>query len=1233
MRIALASLAVALASFASCIPEEGFWPDDPPRDSNRPPCSEAEPLGACGSGETCRGGQCLQDELFCSGENPTGLCPRLDDACLEGTCVPAKDLCADDNLDGLCPQGLSCHEGFCATDQPCAPEEPLGFCDSGRACLEGTCVDRALLCDADTPTGLCRSGTTCIQGSCVNDNLVCSVARPSGLCQAGARCVGGACRQEAELCSPANQTGACDLGEICVLGTCTDSSQACGCTSTQTCVDGICRDPAQLCSRDNPSGVCANGGSCIAGRCEDLGAACSQQNLTGVCPPGELCESGSCRAVDGAALCDDNNPCTTDLFDPIRNRCRNDPREGSCEDGNACTVDACVEGQCVGAPIGGCIEPPGLEPIASPTNVGSLVLRGTKPAGASVHVNNLEAVPENPDSTWQVTVNLVPGPNRYVIKSVDGAVQSASREIVVVYDITPPVTRVTPDGGSFLSGVTATLASNEPATVFFTTDGSEPNETSASFASLKHLRIFSDTHLRLRARDLAGNLEASIVDVRFEVSGRGSAWQLGPTLAEGLSLAAATTTGDDVFVVGGTDGLAPQAGAYAYSISADTFTTLPSMPGARDSLALVALGSSIFAIGGQNAGTPLNRVEVLDDGAANWIVRAAMPSTRHSLAAVAVNGRIFVFGGRSNGDATLTNVEVYDPAANSWSNAVAQMPRARASFGAALVDGLVYLVGGIGGNGQPVREVDVYDPAEDTWSTRAALPTPRSALGVTVVENLGVITSGPKSIVASGGLLLGGVPTAIVEEYIIDDDAWVARAALPAARHSAAAVSVAVFGDVDDIEPEGWLIGGQEGDVIVASTRALRIERDYARRMPDLPAGRFLHGAAALDDRIYVFGGRNFSEETTGWAFDPETGSYEELPPLPSVQNGLGAVAVGDRVYAIGGTNGFGVAVATTRGYDPVERRWVGLRPMTSARSDVAITAVGNDVYVIGGENGGALQTVEIYDVARDEWRTGPLLPVPRKGAMALTHQGKVFVLGGERAPGEIESTVLRLDGGSWTALAGSLPVSYGSAFSLHGRFAVFAGRKNSVIGKDVLDYDVGTQSVLVPRRAEALLHAAVDRRAAALHNGRIYFFGGNENEPIGPSGVSRVEELDARCFNGVRDGRENDLFLADSGGGCPEAGFVHRTGTGITFINDRPSNTSSIQGAIDACNAHFGIGSCAQACGGSCTTVTRNGNCSCSEPFTWHYGSSSCFGTGAAGLVTQNVGGSCRNGSVGNWD
>ncbi|MDP2343719.1 MAG: kelch repeat-containing protein [Deltaproteobacteria bacterium] len=1181
------SIVVVVASLAGC-PQEGFWPDDIPRTEGEGE-GEGEELcdPACEDGSSCRDGTCLADDLFCSVANPTGVCATASDVCVDGTCVAGGDACSEDNLDGQCGGDLECRDGVCASDAPCALGEPNGFCTADAACVDGRCQDRDLLCSTSTPTGLCRAGF------------------------------------------------ACDAG------TCSPVEAQCGCVGTETCVDGVCRAPEALCSAANPAGLCDDGGVCVAGDCVDVGAGCSVDNPTGVCPPGSLCDDGTCTGIDGATLCDDDNDCTVDAFDAVRNRCSHDARTGSCDDGNACTTDTCSDGQCNGALIGGCVEPPVLDAVVSPTNVGALTIAGTKPAGSSVVINELTAVSESPDERWQVTVNLVPGDNIYVVKSVDQGTSSATRELNVVYDITAPRTRVTPDGGRFLVGVTATIASDEPARVYFTTDGREPDETSAVFTSLRQLRIFTSSTLRFRAQDIAGNWEAEIVDVAFEVSGRGTSWREAPALGEGLiNAAAAVVDGNRLIVVGGSDGAAPQAGVTAIDVDTNAQTTLASLSAARSGLTALVHEGKLYAIGGENAGVPKNTVEVLEGAA--WVVKAPMPSTRHALSGVSVNGKVYVFGGKTNGGVVLTNLEVYDASANSWSNAVAQLPRARAGGRAVVVGARVFLVGGEGTGGAPLAEVDVYTPSTDTWTTAAALPTPRNFAGIGVVQNRGRLSSGQPGIVVAGGLAIGGAPVATVEEYLVNEDRWVERAPLDRARHAAASVDVDVEGSaarsLDDVESEVWLLGGQVGADVVSSGRAFRSPRDWARRLADLPASRFLHGAAVVDEIVYVIGGRSFREESIGWAFDPETGAARELPAMQSIQSGLAVVAAGGRVYAIGGADAFGNAVPTNRAFDPAERRFVELLPMTSARSEPAAAVVGDKIVVIGGDNGGALQTVEIYDTVANSWLSGPLLPGPRAGAMAVERDGDVIVTGGVDGSGAVVSSILRstrnVDGviTGWEVLSGSIPVERGTAVIERDELIVFPGRTSGELDGTPFVFNLVEERVRLRTRPDHQLLPALDKRAGVKVLGKLLLIGGNDDAAT-PAGSSTVVEARLTCLNGARDaGEEVGADSAgDSSDGCGDGGFVHNTGLGGTFVDGFPNSTNSVAAAIRACNAHFGITTCAEACSTStsCNAVSRTGACSCDEAPAWHFTNGSCTGSYSIGSVNDNLCGTV----IGNWN
>jgi hypothetical protein len=115
------------------------------------------------------------------------------------------------------------------------------------------------------------------------------------------------------------------------------------------------------------------------------------------------------------------------------------------------------------------------------------------------------------------------------------------------------------------------------------------------------------------------------------------------------------------------------------------------------------------------------------------------------------------------------------------------------------------------------------------------------------------------------------------------------------------------------------------------------------------------------------------------------------------------------------------------------------------------------------------------------------------------------------------------------------------------------------------------------------------------------------------------------------------DAVTCPSNGICPSGPgqFTHNTGTGETFTNNTPPNTSSAQGAIDACNAHFNTTTCAvdgATCTSSgCPTVTLGGICECTATHVWHFGTSGCYGgTGAAGVVTT---GDCIGTFIGNWN
>lgn len=74
-----------------------------------------------------------------------------------------------------------------------------------------------------------------------------------------------------------------------------------------------------------------------------------------------------------------------------------------------------------------------------------------------------------------------------------------------VEDTTPPVTTATPAGGTYDNSVTVTLSANEPATTYYTIDGSTPTTSSPVYNA--PLTFNSDTTLKYFSVDEAGNAE------------------------------------------------------------------------------------------------------------------------------------------------------------------------------------------------------------------------------------------------------------------------------------------------------------------------------------------------------------------------------------------------------------------------------------------------------------------------------------------------------------------------------------------------------------------------------------------------------------------------------------------------------------------------------------------------------------------------------------------------------
>jgi N-acetylneuraminic acid mutarotase len=253
-----------------------------------------------------------------------------------------------------------------------------------------------------------------------------------------------------------------------------------------------------------------------------------------------------------------------------------------------------------------------------------------------------------------------------------------------------------------------------------------------------------------------------------------------------------------------------------------SWQTLAPMLTARQELATAALNGKIYAIGGYNsAGMPTSIVEVYDPATDTWSSAHPIPIALHHNSAAVAAGKLYSFGGPSTqafvydelndswsavasmlffhaltpavgvfndkiyvaggangggGNSMQNQVEVYDPAANTWT-ALQPMQTGRNHCGGAFIDGEFYVVGGR----RRVHALDaneVYDPQTNTWERQAPLPTARGGIGVAAV-NGELFVFGGETLFPNGG----GEVHDEVEVFNPVTNTWRSLLPMPIPRH------------------------------------------------------------------------------------------------------------------------------------------------------------------------------------------------------------------------------------------------------------------------------------------------------------------------------------------------------------------------------------------------------------------------------------------------------------------
>jgi N-acetylneuraminic acid mutarotase len=301
-----------------------------------------------------------------------------------------------------------------------------------------------------------------------------------------------------------------------------------------------------------------------------------------------------------------------------------------------------------------------------------------------------------------------------------------------------------------------------------------------------------------------------------------------------------------------------------------------------------------------------------------WSKLKPIPQGEEEVYGTAAGGKLYVLGGLGAfpGWEPKQMLWTYDPASDQWTK-LPSIPEGIHHPGFAAVGNKLYSIGGfliarpaVGLPAWvPTNSVWIFDVTTNTWSKGPPLPTARGALTATAVGTKIYAIGGAKNPSYSTPELRPTVPVENVatnEVYDTTTNTWSSvRPMLTARNHHGAAL----------IDGKIYVVGGRVGSTFiiglstnVSTHEVYDVAKNTWSSVLGVPTARSGVGTAVLNGRLHVLGGEAYLNDLVGTyrtheAYDPRTNNWERLPPMPTPRHGLAVAEIGGKIYAVSGSN------------------------------------------------------------------------------------------------------------------------------------------------------------------------------------------------------------------------------------------------------------------------------------------------------------------------------------------
>lgn len=265
----------------------------------------------------------------------------------------------------------------------------------------------------------------------------------------------------------------------------------------------------------------------------------------------------------------------------------------------------------------------------------------------------------------------------------------------------------------------------------------------------------------------------------------------------------------------------------------------------------------------------------------------------------------------------------------------------------------------------------------------------------------------------------------------------------------------------------GYSVGKPAGAVVTITDAAAQPPAPSLARWQTLapsPVARFESGSAAIDGKLYVFGGydKNILAMTRSDVYDPVADRWARIADMPQPITHAGIAVDGSEVYFAGGFVGERSFVTTSNvwRYDARDDAWTAITPLPEPRAAGGLVRIGRKLYYFGGANERLTrdfsdQWVLDLDASAGSpaasWQPLAPLPKPRNHFGYAAVNGKIYGIGGQFLKDEKLGNAANVHAydpatNRWTAVA-SLPMPLSHVHTatvvVNGRIVTAGGNTN----------------------------------------------------------------------------------------------------------------------------------------------------------------------------------------------